>query len=264
MCKMVIAAYIIIAAVFFLGPISSVLVDSLRVRGQWSVESYRQIFTLGYNPFLGVSPLRTILNSLFIAGISTAISLPVGIIIAMFAVRSHLPGRRLLEAILMAPLAVSSVAIGFAVLYGLGGAPLHLSGTLIAIALAHAILTYPFVVRVIRPVLEGLDQSLVEAARSLGASPIRAFFEVILPLIGPGILVAAVFGFALSIGEMSATIMLMRPGLGTMPIAVYSLLSARQFGAASAMGMILVVVAGIAFLVIDRLGKRGVGCRTLW
>ena len=264
MCKMVIAAYIIIAAVFFLGPISSVLVDSLRVRGQWSVESYRQIFTLGYNPFLGVSPLRTVLNSLFIGGISTAISLPVGILIAMFAVRGHLPGRRLLEAILMAPLAVSSVAIGFAVLYGLGGAPLHLSGTLIAIALAHAILTYPFVVRVIRPVLEGLDQSLVEAARSLGASPTRAFFEVILPLIGPGILVAAVFGFALSIGEMSATIMLMRPGLGTMPIAVYSLLSARQFGAASAMGMILVVVAGIAFVVIDRLGKRGVGCRTLW
>jgi len=261
--RVFIVVYIVIISVFFLGPISSVLVDSLRVAGRWSCESYRQIFALSYNPFLGVSPLRTVLNSLFIGGIATAISLPVGTLIAMFAVRSRLPGRRLIEAILMAPLAVSSVAIGFAVLYGLGGAPLHLSGTLIAIALAHAILTYPFVVRVIRPVLEGLDPSLVEAARSLGASRNRAFFEVILPLIGPGMLAAAVFAFALSIGEMTATIMLMRPGLGTMPVAVYSLLSARQFGAASAMGMILIVVTAVAFLAIDRLGKRGTKCQSL-
>ncbi|MCD6135619.1 iron ABC transporter permease, partial [Candidatus Bipolaricaulota bacterium] len=62
--------------------------------------------------------------------------------------------------------------------------------------------------------------------------------------------------FALSMGEMSATIILMRPGLSTIPIAVYGLLSARQFGAASAMAVVLIIVTAIAFISIDRLGGR--------
>jgi thiamine transport system permease protein len=117
-------------------------------------------------------------------------------------------------------------------------------------------LTYPFVVRSLRPVLEGLDTGLIEAARSLGASRVRAFFEVEFPLIRRGLLVAAVFATALSMGEMSATIMLMRPGLSTIPVAVYGLLSARQFGAASAMAVVLIAVTAFSFLAIDLLGGR--------
>jgi thiamine transport system permease protein len=248
--------YSFLAAIFFLGPIVSILADSLRAGGGWTFSNYRELLSLSYSPFLGSSPLRTVLNSLLIAGISTLIALPVGTVVAWCAVRSRLPGRRIIEAILMAPLAVSSVAIGFAVLRGLSGSPLHLGGTLLAIALAHGILTYPFVVRSLRPVLEGLDVGLIEAARSLGASRVRAFFEVEFPLIRRGLLVAAVFAIALSMGEMSATIMLMRPGLSTIPVAVYGLLSARQFGAASAMAVVLIAVTAFSFLAIDLLGGR--------
>ena len=254
--KWLLLLYSFLAAIFFLGPIVSILADSFRGGGGWTFSNYCELLSLSYSPFLGSSPLRTVLNSLLIAGISTLIALPLGTAVAWFAVRSRLPGRRIIEAILMAPLAVSSVAIGFAVLRGLSGSPLHLGGTLLAIALAHGILTYPFVVRSLRPVLEGLDMGLIEAARSLGASRVRAFFEVEFPLIRRGLLVAAVFAIALSMGEMSATIMLMRPGLSTIPVAVYGLLSARQFGAASAMAVVLIAVTAFSFLAIDLLGGR--------
>ena len=254
--KWLLLVYSFLAAIFFLGPIVSILADSFRAGGGWTFSNYCELLSLSYSPFLGSSPLHTVLNSFLIAGISTLIALPVGTAVAWFAVRSRLPGRRIIEAILMAPLAVSSVAIGFAVLRGLSGSPLHLGGTLLAIALAHGILTYPFVVRSLRPVLEGLDVRLIEAARSLGASRVRAFFEVEFPLIRRGLLVAAVFAIALSMGEMSATIMLMRPGLSTIPVAVYGLLSARQFGAASAMAVVLIAVTAFSFLAIDLLGRR--------
>ncbi len=254
--KALIGLYAIVTCIFFLGPIVSIVVDSLRGAQYWTLANYAQLFSQRYNAFLGTSPLATVRTSLVIASLATAISLLVGTTISFFVARTRIIGKWGIEALLMAPLAVSSVAIGFALLRGLSAPPLKLGGTLIAIVIAHAVLIYPFVVRVLRPILEGLDLSLVEAARALGSSRGRAFFDIELPLLRQALLVAAVFAFALSMGEMSATIILMRPGLSTIPIAVYGLLSARQFGAASAMAVVLIVVTAVAFIAIDRLGGR--------
>jgi len=252
--KVLIALYVLLVGIFFLGPIVSIIVDSLRSAQSWSIANYAQLLSQRYSPFLGTSPLATVRTSLIIGSLATMASLLVGTMIAFFVVRGRIIGRWVIEAALMAPLAVSSVAIGFALLRGLSAPPLRLGGTLAAIVIAHAVLIYPFVVRVLRPILEGLDPQLVEAARSLGSSRLRAFLDIELPLLKRGLLVAAVFAFALSMGEMSATIILMRPGLSTIPIAVYGLLSARQFGAASAMAVVLIAVTAASFIVIDRLG----------
>lgn len=252
--KGLIIGYAILMAVFFMGPIISIIVDSLYSSGSIGVHNYVQLLSQRYSPFLGTSPLATVRASLIIGALATSISLVVGTAIAFLVVRGKFIGRWVIEAALMAPLAVSSVAIGFALLRGLSTPPLNLGGTLTAITIAHSILVYPFVVRVMRPILEGLDPTLVEAARSLGSSPARAFLDIEFPVLRRGLLVAAIFAFALSAGEMSATILLMRPGLSTIPIAVYGLLSARQFGAASAMAVVLIAVTSISFILIDRLG----------
>ncbi|HDL85074.1 MAG TPA: iron ABC transporter permease [Candidatus Acetothermia bacterium] len=254
--KVLIALYALLMGVFFLGPIVSIIIDSLHSAQSWGIANYAQLVSQRYSPFLGTSPLATVRTSLIIGSLATLASLLVGMTIAFFVVRAKIIGRWAIEAALMAPLAVSSVAIGFALLRGLSGPPLRLGGTLVAIIIAHAVLIYPFVVRVLRPILEGLDVQLVEAARSLGSSRLHAFLDIELPLLRRGLLVAAVFAFALSMGEMSATIILIRPGLSTIPIAVYGLLSARQFGAASAMAVVLIAVTAIAFISIDRLGGR--------
>ncbi len=253
--KVVTAVYGFAVGVLFLGPIGAIIADSFRGETGFTIAHYRSLVSLGYNPFLGTSPLHTIVTSLEIAVVATGISVPLGMFVTSIAVRRTVPARRVVETILMAPLAVSSVAIGFAILRGFSHPPFNLIGTVLAIAVAHAILIYPLVARVLRPIVEGIDPELLEAARSLGAGRARTFLEVELPLISRGLLTAVVFSFALSMGEMSATIILMRPGTATIPVAVYSLLSARQFGPASAMATVLIMVTALAFLIFERLGE---------
>ncbi|MFO8034504.1 MAG: ABC transporter permease subunit, partial [Candidatus Bipolaricaulota bacterium] len=99
--------------------------------------------------------------------------------------------------------------------------------------------------------------SLVEVARSLGATRREAFTSVELPLLRPGLLVAGALAFALSLGEMTAAAMLSRPGLSTIPLAIYQFLSARRFGAGSAMATVLMVVTALAIVIWERLGRVG-------
>lgn len=252
--KSLLAGYAVAIGVLFLGPIGAVIADSFRGEAGPTLSHYRALVSLGYNPFLGTSPLHTILTSLEIAGIATGIAVPLGAFVVRIAT-GRFPSRRIAETVLMAPLAVSSVAVGFAILRGFSRPPFNGIGPVLTIALAHAILIYPLAGRVLRPVVEGLDPNLIAAARGLGAGPIRAFFEVELPLISRGVMTAIVFSFALSMGEMSATIILMRPGTATIPVAVYSLLSARQFGPASAMASLLIGVTAVAFLAFERVGE---------
>ncbi len=253
--------FILTALVILAGPMAAVFVDSfLKRTGEGTVltlDWYRFIFRPQYSPLIGDSPLQAILNSLSFGLGAVALALPLGLGIAFAVARLRLRGRRLYDAALMAPLATSSVILGIALLLAYRAPPLKISGTWIAIVIAHSVIVYPFVVRTTAPLLESFDRSLIEAARGLGARRGRAFFEIELPLLATAMLVGGLFAFALSLGEMSATINLARPGLKTMPLAVYGFLSNRQsLGAASAMGAIMIAVSALAFVLLERQGER--------
>lgn len=254
--------YVLIAlsALLFVGPMLAVLVDSVSKPWQntvvLSLDGYRAVFERGFSSLIGASPLQSVINSFSFAGATMAIALVCGTLLAVMLARRRLRGRRSLETLAMAPLAVSSVALGLALLRVFNRPPLDISGTWIAIVVAHSALAIPFVIRVVRPALERLEGNLTDAARSLGASPWRATWDVRLPLIQGSLLTGAAFAFAISIAETSATLMLAQPGLLTMPVAVYHLLAARQFGAASAMSVIMIAVLAMAFVLIDRFGER--------
>ncbi|MCR4404457.1 MAG: iron ABC transporter permease [Candidatus Acetothermia bacterium] len=251
-------AFILLSGLLFLGPLAGVVYDSFT--REWAgrtlltLDWYSYIFRPEYEALIGAPPLNAILNSLQFGLIAMAIAVLVGLPIAFTVARSPFRGRRLFDTIVMAPLGVSSVAVGGALLLAFLRTPLR--GGWLAIPLAHAILSYPFVIRAVVPILEGLERSLVEAARGLGASRLRAFWEIELPLIRRGLLVGAVFAFALSLGEMSATIMLARPEWKTMPLVVNDLRAARSFGGASAMSTLLILVTSGSFIVIERFGER--------
>ncbi|MCL7417290.1 MAG: ABC transporter permease subunit, partial [Halalkalicoccus sp.] len=124
-----------------------------------------------------------------------------------------------------------------------------------AIVAAHAVAAYPFVTRAVAPLLAGLDGSLVEAARAAGASRARAFVDVELPLIAPGIAAGAAFALAISIGEFNSTVILAQGSDSyTMPVAIERYLGRRSLGPATAMGTVLLVVTGVSFVLVDRLG----------
>jgi thiamine transport system permease protein len=264
--KIALWLFIIFSGVIFIGPMASVFYDSFT--REWAGQTvftlhwYSYIFQPQYEALIGAPPLRAVLNSLRFAlaamGVAGAVGLPIAFVISRYRFR----GRRLFDTLAMAPLGVSSIALGAALLEAFIRPPFSIKGGWLTIVLAHSILAYPFVIRAIVPVLEGLGRGLVEAARGLGATRLRAFLDIELPLVRRGLLVGAVFAFAISLGEISATIMLASPDLKTMPITINDLRAARSFGGASAMSSFLILVTGGAFALIERFGERIFGGRS--
>jgi thiamine transport system permease protein len=258
--KLLVWLYVLISVILFVGPVAAIVVDSLREEtaegARWTLRWYSYIFTPNYEALVGDSPLRAIINSLSFGLGATAIAVPLGLIFAYVIARLHWAGRRLFDTLLMAPLATSSIVLAFALLRAFNAPPLRLVGTATAVIIAHAVIIFPFIVRALVPILESLDVRLTEMARSLGAGRFRALRDIELPLVATGLIAGAVFAFALSLGEMSATLMLARPGLSTMPVAVYRFLSQHSLGAPSAMSVVMIAVSAIAFILLERWGER--------
>mgnify|MGYP001236302341 CR=1 FL=1 len=245
-------AFVTFSAIFFAGPIASIALHALTdARGAFSLDGFARIFSARHSAFIGNAPLESIYTSLRLGAAAAAIALAAGTAFAYGYIRGPMSGRTWVETLSFAPLVVSSVALGFGFLLAFSRPPLSAIPPDWRVILVHSVLAFPFVVRAVRPVLGGMDPGLGEAARTLGARPMRAFLSVELPLVAGGVFVAYAFAFGLSVGEMSATMMLARPGLVTMPVSVYRLLAARDFQGASAMALVLAAVCGGVFVAVE-------------
>ncbi len=203
-----------------------------------------------------VPPLEAVGNSLRYAFVATLIALGVGGLAA--AALTRRAGRlvRGFDALLMLPLGVSAVTVGFGFLITLDKPPLDLRTSWILVPLAQALVGVPFVVRTMLPVLRAVDERLREAAAVLGASPLRAWREVDLPLVRRAVLVAAGFAFAVSLGEFGATVFIARPDNPTLPVAVARLLGRSgelNYGQAMALSTILMLVCAVSLLLLERI-----------
>lgn len=155
--------------------------------------------------------------SLKVAVAAAVASLPLGIATAWLLARRDFVGKSLLDALVHLPLVLPPVVVGYALLvaFGHGGVAgrflAEQFGIVIAFrwtgaALASAIMGFPLMVRAIRLAIESVDQRLEQAAATLGASPLRVFCTVTLPLAWPGIVAGTVLAFAKALGEFGATI----------------------------------------------------------
>ncbi|MFI6856267.1 ABC transporter permease [Streptomyces sp. NPDC050416] len=204
-----------------------------------------------------VAPIAAIGNSLEYAVAATAIAVVIGGLAAVALTRRD-AGRfvRGFDALLMLPLGVSAVTVGFGFLIALDEPPLDLRSTWILVPLAQALVGVPFVVRTMLPVLRAVDVRLREAASVLGASPWRVWREVDMPMVRRALLIAAGFAFAVSLGEFGATVFIARPDNPTLPVAVARLLGRPgelNYGQAMALSTVLMVVCAVALLVLERL-----------
>lgn len=204
-----------------------------------------------------VPPIEAIGNSLQYAVAATGIAVVIGALAATALTRRD-AGRfvRGFDALLMLPLGVSAVTVGFGFLIALDEPPLDLRSSWILVPLAQALVGVPFVVRTMLPVLRAVDGRLREAAAVLGASPWRVWREVDLPMVRRALLVAAGFAFAVSLGEFGATVFIARPDNPTLPVAVARLLGRpgdMNYGQAMALSTILMLVCAVALVVLERL-----------
>ncbi len=180
--------------------------------------------------------LEALKLSLWVSFWAVAGILPLGIAAAWLLGRCRFPGKSLLDGLIHLPLVLPPVVTGYLLLLLLGrkgplGAWLYeYLGITVAFnwkgaAVAAGVMAFPLMVRSIRLSVEALDKGLEQAARTLGAGPLRVFFTVSLPLLLPGLLTGTVLAFARSLGEFGATITFVSniPGqTRTLPLALYS------------------------------------------
>ncbi|MGW1837315.1 ABC transporter permease [Streptomyces sp. NPDC002067] len=203
-----------------------------------------------------VAPLDALWNSLAYGAAATAIALVIGGLAAAALTRRGGRLVRGLDALLMLPLGVSAVTVGFGFLITLDKPPLDLRSSWWLVPLAQALVGVPFVVRTMLPVLRAVDGRLREAAAVLGASPWRVWREVDLPMVRRALLIAAGFAFAVSLGEFGATVFIARPDHPTLPVAVARLLGRAgelNYGQAMALSTLLMVMCAGALLALERL-----------
>ncbi|GAA3390298.1 iron ABC transporter permease [Streptomyces roseoviridis] len=249
-------AVLLSIALLIVAPLGVLVERSLATPSGYGLDYFRALGHVdGTGTFL-VPLTDTVVNSLQYALAATGIAVLVGGLAA--AALTRRAGRlvRGFDALLMLPLGVSAVTVGFGFLITLDEPPLDLRASWILVPLAQALVGVPFVVRTMLPVLRAVDERLREAAAVLGASPWRAWREVDLPLVRRALLIAAGFAFAVSLGEFGATVFVARPDNPTLPVAVARLLNRPgelNYGQAMALSTILMVVCAVSLLLLERL-----------
>ncbi len=198
-----------------------------------------------------------LLTSLAIASLTTIINFVFGLPMAFLMVRRNWGRLRgIIDSLIDVPLAVPTSALGFS-LFLFWDRSLHLVGTgFWLILLVHVTFTYPYMVRPLIAVVEGIDKELEEAARSLGAPPLTTFRTVTLPSIKSGILAAGIMTFTRSLSETGATIVVM--GIDrTIPVLIVDWVEAQALQAASLASVILIIISYSLLLLVRHLTKEG-------
>lgn len=190
-------------------------------------------------------------NSLTIAFAVTVLATTVGTLAALGLVRGRIPLRNLYIFLMLTPM-ITPPIVSAVSMYGVF-AQLGLVGTFVGMVFAHTVLALPFVVVNVVAVLQRMDWRLEQAARSLGASATRAFFLVTLPLIRPGLVVAAIFAFISSFDEVVVALYISGSNAVTLPVQMWSGLRFEINPVVAAvstllLGLSIVVLVAIGFL----------------
>jgi len=228
-------------------PLAVVVVYSFndsRLNAQWvgfTLDWYRKLF--GNEEMLSAA-----WNSLVIGLVASAVSTLLGTMAGYAMYRFKL---RLLPVLIVAPIAIPEILMGVSLLIFF--VAINLTLGLVSIALAHIAFCIGFVAIVVRARLAGMDESLIEAARDLGATPLRAFRLVTLPLIMPGVIAGALMAFTLSIDDFVITYFTAGAGAMTLPLKIYTMVKISVTPEVNAVSTLLMLVTLALIVIASRL-----------
>jgi sulfate transport system permease protein len=194
----------------------------------------------------------------------TIVNIAMGTLIAWVLVRDDFPGKRVVDTLIDLPFALPTIVAGLVLLALYGSKSpvgIDIAYTRLAVAVALAFVTLPFVVRTVQPVLLELDRDMEEAAASLGASRFTTFRRVILPNLFPAIAAGAALSFARAISEFGSTVLIS----GNLPfktqvasVQIFGQIESDNVVAAAAISTALLVVSLVVLVGIDLLQRWGV------
>jgi len=237
----------VIAYAFLYAPLVIVVAYSFndsRLNAEWTG------FTLSwYQKLFGNEKmLKAAWNSLVIGLTASAVSTVLGTMAGYAMYRYRM---RLLPVLVLAPIAIPEILMGVSLLIFF--VMLNITLGMVSIVLSHIAFCVGFVAIVVRSRLAGMDESLTEAARDLGATPWQAFRLVTLPLIMPGVVAGALMAFTLSIDDFVITFFTAGVGSSTLPLQIYTMVKIAVTPEVNAVSTLLMLLTLALILIASRL-----------
>jgi ABC-type spermidine/putrescine transport system permease subunit II len=247
--------YVFIACAALMLPIAIVIV--LAFSGQSYLKFPPDSFSLRwFAAFFGDGRWRASLGlSLAIALIACIVSTVLGFLAAYALVRSDIRNKTFLLSLMLMPMIVPTVVTSIA-LYFLS-ASLGLIGNVVWIGCCHAVIALPIVLLILLSTLQGVDLNLERAALSLGASRLRVFLKVVMPLAAPGLVSAALFAFLASFDELLISLFLTNVRDQTLPVRIWNSLHLDVEPTIAAVNAFLIGVTGVVLLIDALFRRRG-------
>ena len=188
-------------------------------------------------------------NSIQLAVIATLVSILLGTPVAIAITRYRFPGRGIISVLVNAPLFIPLVMSGLAILiffatFNLGGPPVRLF-------VAHVALTVPYIIRMVSTSMAGFDWNQEVAARNLGASAFRAFVEIILPQIMPGVIAGGLFALIVSFDDVGISIFLIGASYTTLPVELYAFAAYDLTPVVAAAAVFMIAFSAVSVMAIE-------------
>ncbi|MER8435957.1 ABC transporter permease [Mesorhizobium sp. M1312] len=222
-----------------------------------SLRWYQDVWAMLAGPDASIVRLReSLLVSLEIAALTALVCVAVGVPASYALVRFRFWGRGLVEELLGLPVVFPAVVLGIALLVLVSASGIDFG--IFQIVAAHSIIGLPFLMRNCLAAMRGIDSMLEEAAKTLGASAPRAFFEIVLPLASGGIASGAILVFILSFNEFTLSYFLYTVDVFPLSIWLFQQANTSFSPAVFAVSSLIVVINVAAVLIVDAvIGNRG-------
>lgn len=229
----------------------------------WALTPFPVHYTLDYFRQVSIETPKFIVNSILFSGLAVLICLVVGVPMAWIMGRTRTPGRGAMDALTTLILAIPGTAIGIAYIrafhYPLPVLDTALTSLWVVLPLVLAVRRLPYTVRGSYSSLLLVHQSMEEASANVGATRLRTFRDITVPLVWKGILVGALFSFIMSIQEASATLFLTLGGWEMIPVGIFTYYIAGSHSQAAALGVILIVLCAVSLFIVNRVAGTRVG-----
>lgn len=229
----------------------------------WALTPFPVHYTLEFFKAVSVETPKFIVNSFAFSGLAVALCVVIGVPMAWIMGRTKAPARGAMDVLTTLILAIPGTAIGIAYIrafnFPVPGFDLALTSMWFILPLVLAVRRLPYTVRGSYSSLLLVHKSMEEAAQNVGATKLRTFWDITVPLIWKGILVGAMFSFLMSIQEASATIFLTLGGWEMIPFGIFTFYIAGSQSQAAALGVVLIVVCALSLYGVNRIAGRQVG-----
>ena len=200
--------------------------------------------------------LKAATNSLVIAVVASAAATVLG---TMAGIAMHRYKSRLLPFMVLTPIAMPEILLGVSLLIFFITTFGEESLSLLTVIVAHTTFCIGFVAIIVRARLAGMDESIFEAARDLGATPWQTFRLVTLPLITPGVIAGALMAFTLSIDDCVITFFTAGAGVPTLPLTIYTMVKVAVTPEVNALSTLLMLLTLTLIVVAGKIAPDAIG-----